>query len=128
MTKVAKYNTYKGISTALTFGTPLVTMCCVGDMFVHQPAQAISGAGVLTLLIVMLFTKEKLAEYYKSPGALKLSITIFIICVLVKNIVDPMLWVTGVSIATCGVDELTFKSFYKRIELSFPQEVQSLKR
>lgn len=128
MTDVAKYNTCKGISTALTFGTPIATMLAVGDFFTKRPATAVSGAAVFALLIVALFTKDKLAEKFKAPSALKLSLIAFGICALIRNIIDPIMYISGMTIIACGVDELTFKNLYKRIETSFPKKAEELKR
>ena len=128
MTKVVKYNTYKGFSTALTFGTPLVTMCCVGDVFIQQPATAISGAAIFALLLAALFAKDKLAEKFKCPSALVIAIIVFVFCCIVEKVIQPLKIISLMAIVSCGVDELTFKGFYKRIELSFPQTAQSLKR
>lgn len=128
MTKVAKYNTLKGVSTGLTFGTPLITMCCVGDVFIEQPATAISGAAIFALLLAALFAKDKLAERFKCPSALVVAITVFVFCCIVENVIRPLKMISLMTIISCGVDELSFKSFYKRLELGFPQEAQSLKR
>ncbi len=128
MTKVAKYNTYKGISTALTFGTPIITMLIVGDFFTARPATAISGAAVFAMLLSALLTKDKLAEKFKAPSALVVAVIVFVLCVVVENIILPVKIISLATIIACGVDELTFKGFYKRLELSFPQQAQALKK
>lgn len=128
MTDVAKYNTYKGISTALTFGTPFITMLIVGDMFTKQPSTAISGAAVFALLLSALFAKDKLAEKFKAPGALLVAIGVFVFCVIVENILLPVKIIALAAIIFCGVDELTFKQLYKRVELSFPEKAAAFKR
>lgn len=128
MTDIAKYNTYKGISTALSFGTPLVTMACIGDMFVSQPSTAISGAAVFAILLSALLTKDKLAEKFKAPSALIVAIVVLLFCVIVENILLPLKIISLTTIAACGVDELTFKGLYKRIELRLPPVAQSYKR
>ena len=127
MTKVAKYNTYKGMSTALTFGTPIITMLIVGDFFTARPATAISGAAVFACFFGVTY-KDKLAEKFKAPSALVVAVIVFVLCVVVENIILPVKIISLATIIACGVDELTFKGFYKRIELSFPQEAQALKK
>lgn len=128
MTNVAKYNTYKGISTALTFGTPIATMLVVGDFFTKRPATAISGAAVFALLLVALFAKDKLAEKFKAPSALVVAIVVFVFCIIVESILLPLKIIALTTIIACGVDELTFKNFYKRVELSFPEKAAIYKR
>lgn len=127
MTNVAKYNTYKGISTALTFGTPIATMLAVGDFFTKRPATAISGAAVFALLLSALLTKDKLAEQFKAPSALIVAIVVFVFCVIVENILLPLKIIALTTIAACIVDEATFKGFYKRLEMQFPKKAAALK-
>lgn len=128
MTNVAKYNTYKGVSTALTFGTPFATMLVVGDMFTKQPSTAISGAAVFAMLLSALFAKDKLAEKFKAPSALLVAVIAFVLCVIVENILLPVKIIALAAIISCGVDELTFKQLYKRIELSFSEKAGAFKR
>lgn len=117
---VLKYNVFKGVSTLLTVGTPLITLACCGDMFVHRSETAISAAGVFALLIAALFFKDKIAEKFKSPSALVISISVLILCVLIETIILPIKYVCIATIAASGIDELTFKSWYKKVERSFP--------
>lgn len=124
MKTVAKYNTFKGVSTALTVGTPIVTLACCGEMFVHRSETAISAAGIFALLIAVLFFKDKIAEKFKSPSALLLSVVIFIFCILVENIMLPVKYVCIATIAATGIDEVTFKRMYKAIELGFPKQAE----
>ena len=117
---VLKYNAFKSVSTLLTVGTPLITLACCGDMFVHRSETAISAAGVFALLIAALFFKDKIAEKFKSPSALVVSIAVLILCVLIENIILPIKYVCVATIAASGIDELTFKSWYKKVERAFP--------
>lgn len=124
---VLKYNAFKGVSTLLTVGTPLITLACCGDMFVHRSETAISAAGVFALLIAALFFKDKIAEKFKSPSALVISISVLILCVLIENIILPIKYVCIATIAASGIDELTFKSWYKKVERSFPVRIDDYK-
>lgn len=121
MKQVAKYNTFKACSTALTVGTPIVTLACCGDFFIHRTDTAISAAGVFAILLSLLFAKDKLAEYLKSPTALKISVIGFVFCILVQNLIIPIEWVFGMTIASSALDEFTFKHFYKKILLGLPE-------
>ena len=121
MKQVGKYNTFKGISTLLTMGTPIITLACCGDFFVERPATAISAAGVFAILIALLFAKDKLAEKIKSPSAFIISAAVLIIIVVVENILLPMKYVCIATMIASGVDELTFKRMYKALECKMPQ-------
>lgn len=59
MKPVAKYNLYKGISTAMTVGTPIATLAACGDLFIHRSETAISAAGVLQYLLFVYFLKTR---------------------------------------------------------------------
>lgn len=127
MKQVAKYNTCKGVSTTLTIGTPIVTLACCGDFFVHRSDTAISAAGMFSLFIVLLLFKDKFAEKWKMPSAFILSLVMFILLIMVEKIMLPMKYVCIATMISTGVDELTFKRFYKQIELLLPQEAQAFK-
>lgn len=128
MTKVAKYNLYKGISTALTFGTPLITTLCLGSFFKKQPSTAISGTAIFAILLSLLFMKDKIAEKFKSPTALIVAILAFVFCVVVEAIIYPVKVISLMTIIACGVDELTFKHLYKCLELQMPKTAESFKK
>ena len=121
MRQVGKYNTFKGISTLLTMGTPIITLACCGDFFVERPATAISAAGVFAILIALLFAKDKLAEKIKTPSAFIISAAVLVIIVVVENILLPMKYVCIATMIASGVDELTFKRMYKALECKMPQ-------
>lgn len=121
MKQVGKYNTFKGISTLLTMGTPIITLACCGDFFVQRPTTAMSAAGVFTILIALLFAKDKLAEKIKSPSAFIVSAAVLVIIVVVENILLPMKYVCIATMIASGVDELTFKRMYKALECKMPQ-------
>lgn len=121
MKQVGKYNTFKGISTLLTIGTPIITLACCGDFFTERPATAISAAGVFAILIALLFAKDKLAEKIKTPSASILSAAVLVIIVVVENIILPMKYVCIATMIASGVDELTFKRMYKALECKMPQ-------
>lgn len=121
MKQVGKYNTFKGISTLLTIGTPIITLACCGDFFVQRSETAISAAGVFAILIALLFAKDKLAEKIKSPSAFIISAAVLVIIVMVENILLPMKYVCIATMIASGVDELTFKRMYKALECKMPQ-------
>lgn len=127
MTNVAKYNTFKGLSTGLTFGTPLVTMLCVGDVILTQPSSTISASAVFALIVAALFCKDKIAENFKMPSALMIAVAAFVFCILVENILYPMKIISLTTIAACLVDEVSFKRLYKLAELQLPKGAAAAK-
>lgn len=124
---VSKYNTFKGVSTVLTVGTPIVTLACCGGLFKDSPASAISAAGIFAILITLLFCKDKLAENFKFPSAFIISAVVLILVILIEHITKCIKIVCFATIITSGVDELTFKKFYKLLEMKFPDNAKQFK-
>lgn len=120
MKAVSKYNLCKGVSTVLTVGTPIITLACCGDMFVHRSDTAISAAGLFAILIALIFCKDKVVEVFKAPSALILSAVVFGLLILVENIMLPVKYVCIATIFASGVDELTVKRIYKQVESMLP--------
>lgn len=127
MKQVAKYNTFKGISTALTVGTPIATLFACGDLFIHRSDTAISMGGILAIVILMCIFKDKIAENWKMPSAFVLATAMFVLTLLLENVIEPMKYVSITTMAATGVDELTFKRFYKSIELLLPKQAAAYK-
>ena len=42
------------------------------------------------------------------------------LCILLENIITPIKYVCVATFAATGVDEFTFKSWYKKLERAFP--------
>lgn len=127
MTNVAKYNTFKGVSTAITAGTPVVTLACCSDWFVHRSETAISAAGIFAIILLLIIFKDKIAEDWKVPSVFVLSTAMFIFVLLVEHIIVPIKYVCLTTMMATGVDELTFKRIYKNIEYLFPKETKRYK-
>lgn len=128
MKQVAKYNLFKGVSTLLTIGTPIVTLAFCGDFFVHNSGTSLSAAGVFTLLIVLLFCKDKLAEEFKMPPTFIVCLVGLILICMIESILVPIKSVLTATIITTGIDEFTFKQMYKDIELRMPDRAKSYKK
>lgn len=122
MKNVAKYNIFKGVSTLLTLGTPAATLLLTGDLFIHRSDTAISAAGIFSIIIVLLLFKDKIAENWKTPSAFVVSLAMFIFILLVEKIMLSMKYVCITTMIATGVDELTFKRFYKNIEMILPEQ------
>ena len=124
---VAKYNTFKGISTVLTIGTPIVTLACCSDFFIHRSETAISAGAIFAILIVLLLFKDKILEHWKVPSAFVVSLILFILIILVENIITPVKYICLATMIATGIDELTFKMLYKNIEAILPKEAAAFK-
>lgn len=127
MTNVAKYNICKGVSTVLTVGTPVITLACFGNFFVHRSDTAISAAGVFAIIILMMMFKDKLAEKWKTPSAFVLCTAVLILLIMVEKIILPIKYVCIATMISTGVDELTFKRIYKSVEILLPEAAQTFK-
>jgi hypothetical protein len=127
MTNVAKYNTCKGVSSALTFGTPIVALASCGDFIKHRPETTISAAGIFVIILVLFFMKDKIFEYFKTPPAAVLSFALLIFILLIENIILPMKAVCIATMIVCGIDEVTFKHWYKTVEKVLPGIAENYK-
>lgn len=125
MKAVGKYNVCKTISTLLTVGAPIITLCSCSDLFVHRSDTAISAAGIFAILLSALFLKDKIAENFKVPSAFVISAACLILLLLVESLIQPLKHVCIITLCTSGVDELTFKRLYKSMEATFPEKYKS---
>lgn len=127
MSDIVKYNIFKAISTVCTIGSPIITLACCSEFFVHKSGTSLSAAGIFAILIALLFAKDKIAENFKMPSAFVLSLICFILIVLIEKIISPIKVVCIVTMITSGIDELSFKKFYKQIESTLPSTTLSRK-
>ena len=128
MKTVAKYNLYKGLSTFLTLGTPLITLASCSEFFVDRSSTAISAAGMFALLITLLFTKDKIMENFKMPSAFIITAASFVLIVMIENLLVPVKTICLASMITTFIDELTFKNWYKRIEAFYSSGLSTFKK
>lgn len=124
---VAKYNTYKAISTLLTVGTPMATLLACGDSFLQSPKSTVSAAGVFMLLFSILLFKDKMLEHFKMPSATIIALVILILVMLIENILAPIKVMCIMTIAASGIDKLTFDPMYHAIEKAMGEEAQIYK-
>ena len=68
-----------------------------------------------------------IAENFKVPSAFIVSAIALVFIYLVKNILEPMEYICWATLITSGVDEVTFKQFYKAMELTFPDSIKAYK-
>ena len=120
MKDVGKYNIYKGVSTVLTLGAPIVTLFACGDFFLERSDRTISAAAVFTILVVLLLGRDKLAEKMKFPSAFVLSLGVLVFITIVESIIYPIKIICIVTAITSGLDKITFEHLYKNIEVVLP--------
>ena len=120
MKDVGKYNIYKGVSTVLTLGAPIVTLFSCGDFFLERSDRTISAAAVFTILVVLLLGRDKLAEKMKFPSAFILSLGVLVFITIVESIIYPIKIICIVTAITSGLDKITFEHLYKNIEAVLP--------
>ena len=120
MKDVGKYNIYKGVSTVLTLGAPIVTLLSCGDFFLERSDRTISAAAVFTILVVLLLGRDKLAEKMKFPSAFVLSLGVLVFITIIEIIIYPIKIICIVTAITSGLDKITFEHLYKNIEVVLP--------
>lgn len=116
MKPVLKYNMLKGISIFLTLGTPSITMILLNSVLADTPLGGISIIGVLGVLFGVFFAKDKIAENMKMPSPLVAAVILLAILLLLEGILVLAKYTCAITAVICGIDELTFKSWYKRLE------------
>lgn len=121
MTFVSKYNIFKGISTALTVGTPIISLASCSELFVHRSDTSISAAGIFAILFAILFLKDKIVENFKMPSPFIISVCGLIAISLIESIIYPLKIVFITTVVATGIDTLTFRRIYKNIERSLPE-------
>ena len=121
MKSVGKYNLCKGLSTLMTIGTPIATLACCSGTFLQTPHQTVSATGIFAILIAALFLKDKLAENFKVPSPLVISIVVFILILFIEAIIQPIKIVCITTMIASGIDELTFKRIYQKVEAFLPK-------
>lgn len=121
MTKVGKYNTFKGISLAFTSLPTLYVTYLQKELFVIDAGTSISFAALIGILLAFLFLKDKIAENFKIPSAFVIATVLFVTIVLIERILLPVKTICLVVMVVCGIDELVFKRIYKCMEMTFPE-------
>ena len=128
MRTVAKYNLFKGISTLLSAGTPIISLLSCSELFVHRPDTAISAAGVFAIMFSILVFKDKILENFKMPSPFVISVIGLIVICLIESIMYPLKIVFITTAVTTCVDTFTFRKMYKGLEYDFPENIEKFKR
>lgn len=128
MKLVAKYNIFKGVSSLLTFGTPIVTLACTGDFFVSRSDTAMSAAAMFVLFICLFIAKDKIAENFKLPAPAIICAIALVLIMIIENILYPIKIVAIMTLITTLIDEFTFKKIYKQTEKKLPDTAEEYKK
>lgn len=121
MREVGKYNLFKGLSMLITCIPTLAVAFSYGDVIVKDVGASMSLAAIIGIFFAALFLKNKIAENFKIPSTFVIATALFIIVVLVEKILLPVKSTCLTVMIACGIDELSFKRIYKRIELKLPE-------
>ena len=78
-------------------------------------------AGMFAIFLSVLLFKDKIAENFKVPSAFVISVVSLVLLLMVESLIQPLKYICIATAITSGVDELTFKRFYKIVESKFPQ-------
>lgn len=127
MKEVGKYNLFKTLSILVTCVPTILVGLYFGEGIVKDPGQSISLAGVIGIIIAILFLKNKIAENFKVPSPFIIATVLFVIIILFEQILIPAKFTCLTIMIVCGIDELLFKRIYKRIEALFPHTKDAYK-
>ena len=127
MKQVGKYNVFKALSIFVTCVPTTITSFYFSKDMIKNSGQSISLVGVIGILIAILFLKNKIAENIKFPSPFVFATILFVIIVMIEQILYPVKCVCLVTMVVTGIDELSFKRIYKRLELFFSNTAPAYK-
>lgn len=122
MREVGKYNLFKGLSIFTTCIPTLIVGLSYTDDIVNDSDASMSLVAIIGILFAALFLKNKIAENFKSPSAFIIATILFVSIVVIEKILLPVKFTCLTVMIVCGIDELSFKRIYKRIELLLPEK------
>ena len=122
MKDVGKYNLFKLLSLIITVVPTLIVAFSFKDAIITDSNASISFAGIIGILCAILFLKNKIAENFKVPSPFVIATILFVIIIMVENILIPAKYMCLTIMIVCGIDELSFKRIYQRIELLLPEK------
>ena len=127
MSNVAKYNLFKFLSMLITSIPIIAVTFYYSDVIVQSSGASVSVTGIVAILLIGLFFKNKIAENFKIPSPFIISAALFVTILLVEQVLLPAKYTCLTAMLACGVDELTFKNVYKRVELLLPDKKKAYK-
>lgn len=127
MKEVFKYNLFKSLSLVITCLPSFAVTAYYGDFIIRDSKATVSFAGVISILIALLFLKNKIAENFKVPSPFVIACILFFLTLLIEPILVQVRITCLVIMISCGIDELTFKRIYKSIEALMPDKAKAYK-
>lgn len=127
MKEVGKYNLFKVLSILLTCIPTALVALSYSDTIIKDKKASVSFVAIIAIIIVILFLKDKILENFKTPSPFVIALVLFIIIVLFEQIILPAKFVSMTVMIACGIDELSFKRIYKRIEFLLPEKAKAYK-
>lgn len=127
MKEVGKYNLFKALSILISCVPTLVVGFSYGESIVKDSSASISLVAVIGIIIAALCLKNKIAENLKLPSAFIVSTVIFVLILVIEKILLPVKFTCLACMISCGIDELSFKRIYTRLELLFPEKAKFYK-
>ena len=127
MKLVGKYNLFKGMSIMITVVPVMLATFSQRNLIIKDGGTSVSFAAVIGVLIAFLMLKNKIAENVKMPSAFIISTILFVTIVMIEQILIPVKLISLTAMISCGIDELSFKRIYKRLELRLPELSESYK-
>lgn len=125
MNKIAKYNVFKLLSILITCVPVLIVTSRYTDFIVYSSGATMSFTAIIGVFIAGLFLKNKIIENFKVPSPFMVSAILFVIILLIEEILIPAKAICLTSMIACGIDEISFKRIYKRIELLLPDNAKA---
>lgn len=127
MKKVFKYNLFKSLSLLVTCVPSFLVTAYYGDFIIRDSKATISFAGVMSILVAVLFLKNKIAENFKVPSPFIVACVLFFLTILIEHILLQVKMTCLVIMISTGIDELSFKRIYKSIEVLMPEKIKAYK-
>lgn len=127
MKEIGKYNLFKSLSLLFTLGPTSFMIYLFKDVIVKDSNASISVAGMIGILFAVLFLKNKIAENFKLPSPFIVATALFVIIVLIESVLIPAKYTCLVVMISCGIDEISFKRIYQRIEMLLPEKRNAYK-
>ena len=127
MKEICKYNIFKALSILITSIPTLLVALSFGNDIIQSSSKSISFTGLVGIFLAFLFLKNKIAENFKLPSPFIVSAVLFVLILFVESIIIPVKMTCLTVMIVCGIDELTFKRIYKRIELLLPDKKEAYK-
>lgn len=127
MNIVTKYNACKALSIILTTCTPIITLFSCSSLYVNRSDSTMSAAGVLMFMILWFIFKDKLLENFKFPSPVLFCFFGLIVALMIRSIIDTIIYMFGTSFIAVCIDALTFRSVYKKYDILLPRKTKAYK-